>query len=70
MANPKLNGFTKQKLPSTTALRAIQDVGKQGIIDLRASTPSCRSAPTTASVARAQHHNRDASTMNLTAMSP
>ncbi|TGT04404.1 LPS export ABC transporter periplasmic protein LptC, partial [Mesorhizobium sp. M8A.F.Ca.ET.213.01.1.1] len=35
MANPKLNGFTKQKLPySLTALRAIQDVGKQGIIDL------------------------------------
>ena len=35
MANPKLNGFTKDKLPySMTALRAIQDVGKQDIIDL------------------------------------
>jgi len=35
MANPKLNGFTKQKLPySLTALRAIQDVGKQDIIQL------------------------------------
>ncbi|TGT16798.1 LPS export ABC transporter periplasmic protein LptC, partial [Mesorhizobium sp. M4B.F.Ca.ET.172.01.1.1] len=35
MANPKLNGFTKQKLPySLTATRATQDVGQQAVIDL------------------------------------
>jgi lipopolysaccharide export system protein LptC len=35
MANPKLEGFTKQNLPySMNALRAIQDVSKQGIVQL------------------------------------
>ena len=46
MANPKLNGFTKQKLPySLTALRAIQDVGKQGIIDLEGINAKLPLAP-------------------------
>ena len=35
MANPKLDGFTKQNLPYTmTAVRAVQDVEKQGVITL------------------------------------
>jgi lipopolysaccharide export system protein LptC len=69
MANPKLNGFTKQKLPySLTALRAIQDVGKQGIIDLEGinaklpiGTDNVASVNATRGI-----YNRDANTMNLT----
>jgi lipopolysaccharide export system protein LptC len=35
MANPKLNGFTKQNLPySMTAARAIQDTASQGKVEL------------------------------------
>ena len=35
MANPKLDGFTKENLPySMTATRALQDFDKNGIIDL------------------------------------
>jgi lipopolysaccharide export system protein LptC len=35
MANPKLNGFTKQNLPySLTAARAIQDPASQGLVEL------------------------------------
>jgi lipopolysaccharide export system protein LptC len=69
MANPKLNGFTKQKYPySMTALRAIQDVGKQGIIDLEGINAKLPvSADNTISV-NASHgvYNRDGNTMNLT----
>ncbi|RWQ32619.1 MAG: LPS export ABC transporter periplasmic protein LptC [Mesorhizobium sp.] len=69
MANPKLNGFTKQKLPySMTALRAIQDVSKQGIIDLEgidAKLPI--SADNVAAVnASRGTYNRDGNTMSLT----
>ncbi|RVB80064.1 MULTISPECIES: LPS export ABC transporter periplasmic protein LptC [unclassified Mesorhizobium] len=69
MANPKLNGFTKQKLPySMTAFRAIQDVSKQGIIDLEgidAKLPI--SADNVAAVnASRGTYNRDGNTMSLT----
>ena len=69
MANPKLNGFTKQNLPySLTALRAIQDVGKQGIIDLEGINAKLPiSADNVASVnATRGIYNRDGNTMNLT----
>jgi lipopolysaccharide export system protein LptC len=69
MANPKLNGFTKQKLPySLTALRAIQDVGKQGIIDLEginAKLPLTAGNVATVNATRGVY-NRDGNTMSLT----
>ncbi|TIT11078.1 MAG: LPS export ABC transporter periplasmic protein LptC, partial [Mesorhizobium sp.] len=69
MANPKLNGFTKQKLPySLTALRAIQDVGKQGIIDLEginAKLPLTSDNVATVNATRGVY-NRDGNTMSLT----
>ncbi|UVK40501.1 LPS export ABC transporter periplasmic protein LptC [Mesorhizobium sp. AR10] len=69
MANPKLNGFTKQKLPySLTALRAIQDVGKQGIIDLEGINAKLPLAPDNVASVNAKRgiYNRDGNTMNLT----
>jgi len=69
MANPKLNGFTKQKLPySLTALRAIQDVGKQGIIDLEginAKLPLTSDNVATVNATRGVY-DRDGNTMSLT----
>ena len=69
MANPKLNGFTKQKLPySLTALRAIQDVGKQDIIDLEginAKVPLAADNVATVNASRGIY-DRAANTMNLT----
>jgi lipopolysaccharide export system protein LptC len=63
------NRFTKQKFPySMTALRAIQDVGKQGIIDLEGINAKLPvSVDNTISV-NASHgvYNRDGNTMNLT----
>ncbi|ESX80121.1 MULTISPECIES: LPS export ABC transporter periplasmic protein LptC [unclassified Mesorhizobium] len=69
MANPKLNGFTKQNLPySMTALRAIQDVSKQGIIDLegiKARLPIA--ADNTAAIDAARGtYDRDGNTFSLT----
>ena len=69
MANPKLNGFTKDKLPySLTALRAIQDVGKQDIIELEgidAKLPldgrQCGDRQ-----CHARHLQRNANTMDMT----
>ena len=69
MANPKLNGFTKQKLPySLTALRAIQDVGKQDIIDLEGINAKVPVATDNIATVAAKHgvYNRSANTMNLT----
>jgi lipopolysaccharide export system protein LptC len=69
MANPKLNGFTKQKLPySLTALRAIQDVGKQGIIDLEGINAKLPLAADNVASVNATRgiYNRDGNTMNLT----
>ena len=69
MANPKLNGFTKQKQPySLTALRAIQDVGKQDIIDLEginAKVPLTADNVATVNASRGIY-DRAANTMNLT----
>ena len=69
MANPKLNGFTKQKQPySMTALRAIQDVTKQGIIELEginAKLPIATDNIATVSASRGVY-DRDGNTMNLT----
>lgn len=68
MANPKLNGFTKQKQPySLTALRAIQDVGKQDIIDLEginAKVPLTADNVATVNASRGIY-DRAANTMNL-----
>lgn len=69
MANPKLNGFTKEKLPySMTALRAIQDVGKQGIIDLEGINAKLPISTDNVAAINASHgiYNRDGNTMNLT----
>lgn len=68
MANPKLNGFTKEKQPySMTALRAIQDVSTQGVIELEgidAKLPV--SAQNVASIkAERGTYNRDGNTLSL-----
>jgi lipopolysaccharide export system protein LptC len=68
MANPKLNGFTKQNLPySMTAQRAIQDVAKQGLVELEgidAKLPM--SAEVNAAVEAAKgFYNRDDNTLKL-----
>jgi lipopolysaccharide export system protein LptC len=69
MANPKLNGFTKGKLPySLTALRAIQDVGKQDIIELEgihAKLPLTADNVATVEAKRGIY-NRSANTMDMT----
>jgi lipopolysaccharide export system protein LptC len=69
MANPKLNGFTKQKLPySLTATRATQDVGKQGIIDLDGIDAKLPVASDNVVAVNAAHgiYDRDHNTMDLT----
>ncbi|RWK60276.1 LPS export ABC transporter periplasmic protein LptC [Mesorhizobium sp.] len=69
MANPKLNGFTKQKLPySMTAFRAIQDVTKQGIINLEGIDAKLPISTDNVAAINASHgtYNRDGNTMSLT----
>lgn len=69
MANPKLNGFTKQKLPySLTATRATQDVGQQAVIDLEGINAKLPVATDNIVSVDAAHgiYNRDANTMDLT----
>ncbi|WP_292330787.1 LPS export ABC transporter periplasmic protein LptC [Mesorhizobium sp.] len=69
MANPKLNGFTKQKLPySLTATRATQDVGQQAVIDLEGINAKLPVATDNIVSVDAEHgiYNRDANTMDLT----
>lgn len=69
MANPKLNGFTKQKLPySLTALRAIQDVGKQDIIDLEGINAKVPLTADNVAMVNATRgiYDRAGNTMNLT----
>lgn len=69
MANPKLNGFTKQKLPySLTATRATQDVGKQNVIDLEGIDAKLPVASDNVVAVKATHgiYDRDANTMDLT----
>ncbi|TKA98609.1 MAG: LPS export ABC transporter periplasmic protein LptC, partial [Mesorhizobium sp.] len=69
MANPKLNGFTKQNLPySMTALRAIQDVSKQGIIDLEGIKAKLPIAADNTAAIDATHgtYDRDGNTLSLT----
>ncbi|MDX8454766.1 LPS export ABC transporter periplasmic protein LptC [Mesorhizobium sp. VK9D] len=69
MANPKLNGFTKQKLPySLTATRATQDVGQQAIIDLEGINAKLPVATDNIVSVDAAHgiYNRDVNTMDLT----
>ncbi|AZO03213.1 MULTISPECIES: LPS export ABC transporter periplasmic protein LptC [unclassified Mesorhizobium] len=69
MANPKLNGFTKQKLPySLTASRATQDVGQQAVIDLEGINAKLPVATDNIVSVDAEHgiYNRDANTMDLT----
>ncbi|SFP63668.1 lipopolysaccharide export system protein LptC [Mesorhizobium sp. NFR06] len=69
MANPKLNGFTKQKLPySLTAIRATQDVGQQAVIDLEGINAKLPVATDNVVSVDAAHgiYNRDANTMDLT----
>ncbi|RWM82691.1 MAG: LPS export ABC transporter periplasmic protein LptC [Mesorhizobium sp.] len=69
MSNPKLNGFTKQKLPySMTALRAIQEVSQQGIINLEGIDAKLPIATDNVAAIIASHgsFNRDGNTMSLT----
>ena len=69
MANPKLNGFTKQKLPySLTATRATQNVGTQAIIDLEGINAKLPVASDNVVSVTAAHgiYDRDNNTMNLT----
>lgn len=68
MANPKLNGFTKDNLPySLVAQRAIQDATNQGLVeldDIDAKLPM--SARVNAAVEAAKgFYNRDANTLKL-----
>jgi lipopolysaccharide export system protein LptC len=68
MANPKLNGFTKQNLPySMTALRAIQDVSKQGIINLEGINAKLPISPDNVAAVSASQgtYNREGNTMSL-----
>ncbi|WP_095084712.1 LPS export ABC transporter periplasmic protein LptC [Mesorhizobium sophorae] len=69
MASPKLNGFTKQKQPySMTALRAIQDVSTQGIIELEGIDAKIPVGPDNIAAIKASHgtYDRNGNTMNLT----
>jgi lipopolysaccharide export system protein LptC len=68
MANPKLNGFTKEKQPySMTALRAIQDVTTQGIIELEGIDAKVPIAIDNIAAVKASHgtYDRSENTMNL-----
>ncbi|MBZ9677406.1 LPS export ABC transporter periplasmic protein LptC [Mesorhizobium sp. ES1-1] len=68
MSNPRLNGFTKQKQPySMTALRAIQDVSTQGIIELEGIDAKVPVAPNNVVAVKASHgtYDRDGNTMDL-----
>ncbi|QND56728.1 LPS export ABC transporter periplasmic protein LptC [Mesorhizobium huakuii] len=69
MANPKLNGFTKQKQPySMTALRAIQDVNTQGIIELEGIDAKVPVGPDNVAAIKASRgtYDRDGNTMKMT----
>ena len=69
MANPKLNGFTKQKQPySMTALRAIQDVATQGIIELEGIDAKVPVGPDNVAAIKASRgtYDRDGNTMKMT----
>jgi lipopolysaccharide export system protein LptC len=68
MANPKLNGFTKEKQPySMTALRAIQDVTTQGIIELEGIDAKVPIAIDNVAAVKASRgtYDRSENTMNL-----
>lgn len=68
MSNPRLNGFTKQKQPySMTALRAIQDVSTQGIIELEGIDAKVPVAPDNVVAVKASRgtYDRNGNTMNL-----
>jgi lipopolysaccharide export system protein LptC len=68
MANPKLEGFTKQNLPySMKALRAIQDVAKESIIGLEGIDAKLPLDKDTSAVVGAAKgvYNRDANTLEL-----
>ena len=68
MANPKLDGFTKQNRPySMSAMRAIQDVSQQGIVELEgidAKLPVSRKFRGHQRPAR--YYNREKNTLSLT----
>lgn len=69
MANPKLDGFTKQNLPySMKAVRAVQDVARQGVIELEGINAKLPvNDKVTASVDAARGvYDRDGNTLNLT----
>ncbi|MEO5758557.1 MAG: LPS export ABC transporter periplasmic protein LptC [Mesorhizobium sp.] len=69
MVNSKLNGFTKQKQPySMTALRAIQDVSTQGIIELEGIDAKVPISLDNIAAIKASRgtYNRDGNTMKLT----
>lgn len=68
MANPKLQGLTKQNLPySMVATRAVQDITKQGLIELEgidATLPLNASVSAKVEAARGLY-NRDSNTLDL-----
>jgi lipopolysaccharide export system protein LptC len=68
MANPKLQGLTKQNMPySMVAKRAVQDIAKQGLIELEgidATLPLNADVSAKVEAARGLY-NRDSNTLDL-----
>lgn len=68
MANPKLDGLTKENLPySLNALRAIQSLDKEGIIDLEGIDAKLPVSIDNIAAVGASHgiYDRDSNTLNL-----
>lgn len=68
MANPKLNGFTSKNLPyAMTAVRAVQDAAKQGIVELEGINAKLPIDADNVAVVGAAHgiYDRDANTLAL-----
>ena len=68
MSNPKLNGFTSKNLPySMTAVRAIQDPAKQGIVELEDIEAELPIGPDNQAAIGAAHgiYDRDGNTLEL-----
>ncbi|WP_315925162.1 LPS export ABC transporter periplasmic protein LptC [Mesorhizobium sp. SP-1A] len=68
MANPKLDGFTKENLPySMSAVRAIQDVSKESVIQLEGIAAKLPISADNIAAVTAKHgvYDRDNNTMHL-----
>ncbi|HEY4192302.1 MAG TPA: LPS export ABC transporter periplasmic protein LptC [Mesorhizobium sp.] len=68
MANPKLDGLTKENLPySLNALRAIQNAGREGIVELEGIDAKLPVSADNVAAVGASHgiYDRDKNTLNL-----